>query len=86
MNKNTWKVIALALLLNFSVWAFIAFAIGGSAAGGRSDETGYWLKNRKGEKETSKEIYYYSLIHTYFVYGTGPICLFAVFQMNRRKK
>jgi hypothetical protein len=87
-GKNTWYLLAIILILNFVLWSFVHAFIGGNAVSGRHIGDQYFVKGRKGEKAISKQIYYYSLFHTYFTYAGGPICMFALLKgiEKHRKK
>lgn len=74
-----WRLIFVALVLNFAVWAIIAASLGGEAVTGKEEAGRYFLHSKRGYTEVSAQTYRYSNIHTLVTWAGGPLCLLAIF-------
>jgi hypothetical protein len=60
----------IAAVINFALFALIAFVIGGDAVNGKREGGRYYLALRSQYTEVSAWLYWYSFIHVIFVFCT----------------
>lgn len=75
--------------LNFTVYWFVALAIGGDAVNGKVVDGHYYLANHGHLTEVSRETFNYSLIHTRSIFVTHPLAFIALIvgaQIQRKHK
>lgn len=64
-------------MLNFTVYWFVAVAIGGDAVNGKVADGHYYLASHGHLTEVSRETFHYSLIHSRSIFITHPLALIA---------
>lgn len=76
MKINTvYKIILIFACVNFAVFWFIAFDLGGDAFNGKYEDGHYYLADHGRITEVSKQIWWYSRVHAISVFFTHPLAL-----------
>jgi len=62
--KKPLKILLAVTAVNFGVFGFLFFSIGGSAVGGRTENGRCYLRNKSEYTEVSRGTFLYSYCHT----------------------
>ena len=78
-----WNFCIYLIMFNFIIWSWGLMYLGGEAVFGHVENGVHFLHSSRGDIEVTKEIYQYSLIHTYSVIFLAPLSLHSVLKSNQ---